>query len=334
MPSREHPTVSVILPVYNGLQYLRESIASVLAQTLQPLELFLVDDGSDDGSLQYLQGVQAPFPVVVLQQDRKRQSAARNLAASQAKGKYLAFLDHDDIWFSRHLERLVQPLEEDPWMGWSYSDIDEIDGSGQQVAQRTLKGYNPHVEHPKTNLINMLSADMFIFPSAAVVRREAFEAIGGFDERLSGYEDDDLFLRLFRAGWLNTFLPESLVRYRRHSVSSSFSERMWISRDIFANKLMTMYPNDPHLVRFYVRDVIAPRFYASAKAEYWRHLPHRRWEQCRMSIALMRRFTGLSELPLGRTALKRQLAFLLMAHPPAFLALLPLWRRLLSLPRL
>lgn len=328
------PTVSVILPVYNGLPYIRDAIASVLAQTLQPLELILVDDGSDDGSLTYLEEVRAPFPVTVLQQQRKMQSAARNLAAAQAKGDYLAFLDHDDIWFPRHLEKLVAPLEDDPWMGWSYSDIDEIDAAGQQVAQRTLRSHNPHVEHPKTNLINMLSADMFIFPSAAVVRRKAFAAIGGFDERLSGYEDDDLFLRLFRAGWLNTFVPESLVRYRRHSVSSSFSERMWISRDIFARKLLDAYPNDPHLVRFYVRDVIAPRFYASAKAEYWRHLPHQRWEQCRMSVALMRRFTKLSELPIGRTALKRQLAFGLMAHPKVFALLQPKLQRLLRMMRL
>lgn len=322
-------SVSVIVPVYNGLPYVREAIDSILAQTLQPMELIVVDDGSNDGSMDYLTSVTAPFPVIVLQQHRKMQSAARNLAAKQARGEYLAFLDHDDIWFPRHLEILIQPLQEDPWMGWSYSDIDEIDASGQQVAQRTLRSHNPHVEHPKTNLINMLSADMFIFPSAAVVRRKAFEAIGGFDERLSGYEDDDLFLRLFRAGWLNTFVPESLVRYRRHSVSSSFSERMWISRDIFANKLLATYPNDPHLVRFYVRDVIAPRFYASAKAEYWRHLPHCRWEQCRMSVALMRRFSKLSDLPLGRVALKRKLAFFLMDHPKLFASLLPVLQRLL-----
>lgn len=328
------PTVSAILPVYNGLQYLKDSIASVVAQTLQPVELFLIDDGSTDGSRAYLETVQTPFPTIVLHQQNKRQSAARNLAAAQAKGKYLAFLDHDDIWFPTHLERLVAPMEADAWVGWTYSDLDEIDSGGGQVSQRNLRSFNPHVEHPKTNLPNMLSSDMFIFPSAAVVRREAFNAIGGFDERLSGYEDDDLFLRLFRAGWLNVFLPESLVRYRRHASSSSFSERMWISREIYAQKLLADYPDDPHLVRYYVRDIIAPRFYAAAKAEYLRHMPHRRWEQCRMSLALMRRFHTLMRVPLGRTGLKRALAFTLMAYPQGFAALYPLLRRFFALPRL
>ena len=328
------PTVSVILPVYNGLQYLKDSIASVVAQTLPPLELFLVDDGSTDGSREYIASVETPFPKIVLTQQNKRQSAARNLAAAQAKGKYLAFLDHDDIWFPQHLEKLVAPMEKDAWVGWTYSDLDEIDSGGGQICQRSLCGYNPLVEHPKTNLFNMLASDMFIFPSAAVVRREAFEAIGGFDERLSGYEDDDLFLRLFRAGWLNAFLPEALVRYRRHATSSSFSERMWISRDIFAAKLLGQYPDDPHLMRYYVRDIIAPRFYASAKAEYLRHLPHQRWEQCHMSLALMKRFSTLSRVPFGRIAVTRALAFPVMAHPRLFAALYPLVRRIFGLHRL
>ncbi len=327
-------TVSAILPVYNGLQYLKDSIGSVVSQTLQPMELFLVDDGSTDGSLEYLKSVDTPFPKIVLTQKNKRQSAARNLAAAQAKGKYLAFLDHDDIWFPTHLEKLVAPMEADAWVGWSYSDLDEIDSMGRQVSQRNLRSFNPHVEHPKTNLMNMLSSDMFIFPSAAVVRREAFDAIGGFDERLSGYEDDDLFLRLFRAGWLNVFLPESLIRYRRHATSSSFSERMWTSREIFAEKLLADYPDDPHLVRYYVRDIIAPRFYASAKAEYLRHMPHQRWEQCVMSLALMRRFNQLSRLPLGRTAVRRAVGFGLMAHPQRFASWYPLVRQLFNLPRL
>ncbi len=328
------PTVSAILPVYNGLQYLKESIGSIIAQTLQPTELFLIDDGSTDGSREYLERVETPFPKIVLTQQNKRQSAARNLAAARATGKYLAFLDHDDIWFPRHLEKLVAPMEKDEWVGWTYSDIDEMDASGGQVSQRTLRSHNPHVQHPKTDLLNMLSSDMFIFPSASVVRSQAFAAVGGFDERLSGYEDDDLFLRLFRAGWLNVFLPESLTRYRRHPSSSSFSERMWISREIFAQKLLADYPDDPHLVRYYVRDIIAPRFYASAKAEYLRHSPHQRWEQCRMSLTLMRRFSALCKLPMGRTALKRAIAFEIMQSPQRFARIYPIARRLFNLPRL
>lgn len=328
------PNVTVIMPVYNGVKYLRESIGSVIAQTVPPLEMFIVDDGSSDGSAELAASIDTPFPKYILHQPNKRQSAARNLAAGQAKGKYLAFLDHDDIWYPRHIEKLIPPMEDDVRMGWTYSDIDEMDADGGMVTMNVLHLLNPHVQHPKTTIFNMLGADMFIFPSAAVVRTEAFHAIGGFDERLSGYEDDDLFLRLFRAGWMNHYSPESLVRYRRHPDSSAFSERMWISRDIYAGKLLQDYPDDPVLVRFYVRDIIAPRFFAAARAEYLRHFPHGRWEQCRMSLALMKRFAALERRNLGRTRLRRAIAFALMENPKFFAAIYPYVRALARLPRL
>jgi glycosyltransferase involved in cell wall biosynthesis len=322
------------MPVYNGVKYLRDSIGSVVEQTMSPTELFVIDDGSTDGSQDLLEAIETPFPKYILHQRQGHQSAARNLAASRAIGKYLAFIDHDDNWYPRHLERLIEPLEEDERLGWSYSDIDEIDAGGALVSLRVLRTLNPAAQHPKTCLLNMLAGDMFIFPSAAVVRRRAFEAVGGFDERLAGYEDDDLFLRLFRAGWLNTYLPDSQVRYRRHCGSSSYSERMWASREVFARKLIDTFPDDPELVRYYVRDFIAPRFFGCAKAEYFRHFPHRRFEQCRMAVELMRRFSEMMRMPFGRRRLRHGIALLVLANPRLLAFLYPALRRLARLPQL
>jgi len=225
-------------------------------------------------------------------------------------------------------------MEEDPRLGWAYSDIDEIDANGGLISLQVVRSLNPTVDHPKTNIFNMLSADQFIFPSASAIRRDAFHAVGGFDERLSGYEDDDIFIRLFRAGWLNTFISESGIRYRRHSGSSAFSERMWLSRDIFAQKLLENYPDDRELVRFYIRDLIAPRFYESAKMEYWRHFPHGRYDLCRRALILMRQFTELAQLPIGRRRLRRFLGFQILARPRLFGLLYPLLRYPAHLPRL
>ncbi len=92
----------------------------------------MVDDGSTDGSLEELEGLPpAPFPVRVLRQANAGQSAARNAAARQAEGEFLAFLDQDDHWHPRHLEELVAPLVDDPSVGWVYSDFDEMDLDGQ-----------------------------------------------------------------------------------------------------------------------------------------------------------------------------------------------------------
>lgn len=326
------PRISAIMPVYNGVKYIEASIGSIVAQTLPPTELFVIDDGSTDGSQELLEKIPTPFPKIVLHQANKRQSAARNLAAARATGDYLAFLDHDDIWYPQHLERLVEPLEKDARMGWSYSDIDEIDAEGKLVSLRILGGLNTQVQHPKTCLLNMLSNDMFIFPSASLVRRKAFEAVGGFDERLSGYEDDDLFLRIFREGWLNVFLPDSQVRYRRHPNSSTYSERMWMSRDIFASKLIDTYPNDPELRRYYVRDLIAPRFFRCAKAEYFRHFPHGRYAQCARALALMRQFAGMMSAPRGKRRIRHAVGFQLLKFPRVLEVLYPFLERFSLLP--
>jgi hypothetical protein len=227
----------------------------------------------------------------------------------------------------------VAELERDRDVGWAYCDIDEIDESGGLVARRTLCSLNPGVQHPKTNLLNMLSADMLIFPSASVVRRDAFLAAGGFDERLSGYEDDDLFLRLFRAGWRNVFVPELSVRYRRHVGSSVFSQRMWDSRDVFAAKLIETFPDDPLIARFCVRDHIAPRFYYCAKTEYFHYFALGRWDLCSRAVALMRRYSELSQLPPSSARLQRTLGFGILERPALLRRIYPVMRPLARLPR-
>jgi len=320
------PSASVITPVYNGAAYLEACLDSVLRQTLAPAEIIFVDDGSTDGTVALLDAVGTPFPKHVLRQENRGQSAARNLAASVARGTYLAFLDHDDLWYPRHLERLVALLEADPALGWAYSDIDEMDHDARLVHINLLRTLNPSVQHPKVSIYNMLSADMFIFPSAAVVRRDAFLAVGGFDERLSGYEDDDLFLRLFRAGWQNAFVEESLTRYRRHLASSAFSERMWQSREIYAQKLMEAFPDDPDFVRFFVRDLIAPRFFRCGVDEYLRHLARGRWDLCMKALDVARRYSARCRPPAVRR-LRNFIAFRLMAYPRAFARIYPLLRR-------
>ena len=122
-------------------------------------------------------------------------------------------------------------------------------------------------EHPKLDLHRGLGEDMFILPSSSLILRSAFDAVGGFDERLSGYEDDDLFLRLFVAGYHNVYIEEPLGQWRVYSASSSFSARMAKSRMIYARKLLETFPDQPTFNRFYARDLLAPRFLKQAAEE-------------------------------------------------------------------
>ncbi len=272
--------ITAIIPVYNGRKYIKSAVNSVISQTLMPVELIIVDDGSTDQSLDEISDISTSFPVKIITQKNSGQSSARNNAASKAVGDYLAFLDQDDEWYPRHLEKLMYPFLLNPELGWSYSDLDEIDENGLIISKQMIKHSGVGMEHPKMQLISLLSADMFILPSASLISKHAFLEVGGFDEQLSGYEDDDLFLRMFRMGYNNVFLNESLSKWRIYGASTSYSPRMSESRKIYANKLIKLFPDDPQMGRFWVRDCIAPRFYNTLLSLYIRSLNANEYESC------------------------------------------------------
>jgi glycosyltransferase involved in cell wall biosynthesis len=284
-----NPRITAILPVFNGRRFLRGAVQSVLAQSLPPCELIVVDDGCTDGSLAELDGVPpAPFPIRVLRQDNAGQSAARNLAARHAEGEYLAFLDQDDHWYPQHLEMLVAPLAADAAVGWSYSDFDEMDFDGHLVTRAFLRAQG--VSHPKRTVFECVASDLMVLPSASLVRRAAFEQAGGFDEALSGYEDDDLFVRFFRLGWEHVFVDRPLLRFRIHSNGSSTSRRFIDSRLRYAAKLETMLPDDPRMFRYYLPDAIAPRFFFTSLDDYVRACSARDWDGARRALDAVNHF--------------------------------------------
>src|SRR4029078_209687 len=99
-----------------------------------------------------------------------------------------------------------------------------------------------------------MAGGIVVLPAAALVRRAPFEQVGGFDEALSGYEDDDLFVRFFRLGWDHVFVDRALLRFRIHRNSSSASCRFIDSRLRYAEKLAAMLPDDKRMLRYYIPD--------------------------------------------------------------------------------
>jgi len=286
------PLVSVILPVFNGRRFLLGAVRSVFAQSLPPCELIVVDDGSTDGSLEELESLPAaPFPVRVLRQANAGQSAARNAAARQAEGDFLAFLDQDDCWLPGHLEELLAPLVADPAVGWAYSDFDELDLDGNLVTRAFLQSAG--LRHPKRSIYECVAGDLMVLPSASVLRRAAFEQAGGFDETLCGYEDDDLFVRFFRLGWDHVFLDRPLLRFRIHANGSSASPRFLESRRRYAAKLASILPDDLRMFRYYVSDAIAPRFFLTSLDDYVRACAARDWEGARIALRTVNHFAAL-----------------------------------------
>ncbi len=262
-------SVSVICPVFNGERYLRAALESVVAQDVQPCELVVIDDGSTDASMEVVAALSAPFPVRTVSQPNAGQSAARNHGARLAEGTHLAFLDQDDVWYANHLRVLAEPFLEQPDLGFSYADVDRTDDRGRIIELDFLRSSGRFV--PLRSLAAFLGNDMFVLPSASLVDKAAFAQVGGFDERLMGYEDDDLFLRIFCAGRRPSFVERSLSQWRLHGRNASNLQRMDDSRDTYAEKLIARFPDEPAAGLYWVRDCIAPRFFGIAFGLYhWR----------------------------------------------------------------
>jgi glycosyltransferase involved in cell wall biosynthesis len=253
-------SVSAIIPLFNGGRYIGQALESVFAQDLPPNEVIVVDDGSTDDGPEIVRRYAATNALTLLRKENGGQSSARNFGIRHASGTLIALLDQDDLWYPNHLTELTRPFRATSHgaIGWTYSNLDEIGAEGRLRARSVLS--TGTAEHPKRDLMRCLQEDMFILPSCSVILRTAFDAVGGFDERLSGYEDDDLFVRMFVAGYHNIYLEEPLGQWRVYSTSSSFSARMAKSRMIYARKLFESFPDQPVFHRYYGRQLLAPRF--------------------------------------------------------------------------
>jgi glycosyltransferase involved in cell wall biosynthesis len=265
----QDPAIAAVIPLYNGAEFIKEALDSVLKQTLPPAKIIVVDDGSTDAGPDIVARAAKSHDISLIRKVNGGQSSARNLGVAHARTPLIALLDQDDIWYPNHLEELIKPFRQTryPELGWVYSNLDEIDRDGRMIVRACLDTAST-IEHPKRTLIGCLATDMFVLPTASLINRQAFELVGGFDEDLSGYEDDDLFLRMFRQGFDNVYLKDALAKWRIFSGSTSYTPRMSRSRMIYLRKLLRTFPADDWRGTSYARDLLTPRFFPSLLKEY------------------------------------------------------------------
>ncbi|MBC7883027.1 MAG: glycosyltransferase [Anaerolineae bacterium] len=201
------PQVSVIIPAYNALKYLPETINSVLAQSFVDYEIIVVDDESTDGTAEWLRSRASGY-LHFYEQKNQGAAAARNTAIRHARGKYIAFLDADDLWEPTMLEQQVACLEEHPEAGLVYTWMRVIDENGKPTG---------NLCRPKDEgfIWEQLVRTNNIYPSATMVRRGCFDTVGLFDPELPNVEDWDMWLRIANR-YPVVVLREPLMLYRRH----------------------------------------------------------------------------------------------------------------------
>jgi glycosyltransferase involved in cell wall biosynthesis len=248
-------SIVAIIPMYNGAKWIGGAIRSVFAQSLQPDEFIVVDDGStDDGAgAAIVERLAKDHRITFLRKPNGRQSAARNFGVMHSESALIALLDQDDEWYPNHLEELVKPYTEkrDRPLALTYSHLSHVDENGLMVRRKFLDDWSP-----RQTLLECLSNDMGIQPSATLISRQAFNDVGGFDESLSCYEDDDLFLKFFRAGYDMAFVDKICSFWRVHTGSCMHSDNMWRSIRLYMNKQLQEFPE--------YHAVIARRFFMNA----------------------------------------------------------------------
>ncbi len=218
------PLVTVVIPSYNSARYLPEAINSVLAQTYQPIEIVVVDDGSTDNTAE----VVATYggKITYIKQENRGLSAARNTGILSSSGQYIVFLDSDDFLLPDMVELMVRALEDCPECGAAYGGYLIVDEDGSHKSASDLT-------KPSGRLFETLMADGLTIVPSVMVRRDALSVSGIFDPMLPQIEDRDLWIRISYY-YDFVFVPRHVSAYR--SVYGSMS-RNWNERKI-ASKLI------------------------------------------------------------------------------------------------
>jgi glycosyltransferase involved in cell wall biosynthesis len=255
------PLVSIVIPCFNYGHFLGAAIESVLAQTHQPIEVIVVDDGSTDDT----QAVARRYPVRVLSQPNSGICVAANAGFAAAKGEFVARLDADDCLAPTYVEETLAALRNHPEADLAYTECSYF---GARTGTYSIEAHNPET-----------LAERNYIHASALMRRTALLQVGGYNLNMSGgrYEDWDLWLAFAEAGSAGVLVPRPLLLYRQHAAPSRGTLRLnsWrmIQREvIMASRLQA---NHPHLMaaprllrrlstlpRRLVRREVSPRYAA------------------------------------------------------------------------
>jgi len=194
--------ISVVIPTYNRRQTIGRSIDSILNQTLFPSEIIVVDDGSTDGTSDY---IQSNFPSIrLLQQSNKGVSSARNMGIRSSNSDWVALLDSDDEWFPKKLEKQVMTLSQNLDIKFCHTEEIWI-RNGVRVNQ--MKKHQKYGGHIFNKCLDMCR----ISPSSVLFHRSILDDVGYFDKNQKVCEDYDLWLRI-TAKYPVLYIDESLIK--------------------------------------------------------------------------------------------------------------------------
>lgn len=222
--------ISVIIPVYNRPEQIIKAVKSVLKQTYSNLELIVVDDGSTDDTPNVL--TQHDGEIMAFRISNSGVSAARNYGVDKAHGSYIAFLDSDDEWKPKKLERQLEFMLKG---NWKISQTEEIWIRNGSFLNKKKKHKKPEGD------IFIPSLQMCtVSPSAVMMKKDLYEQYGGFDETLPVCEDYDLWLRMAVREKFGLLDEKLVVKYGGHEDQLSSTSAMDKYRILSLHRILTL----------------------------------------------------------------------------------------------
>lgn len=251
--SEPPPTVSVIVPVYNQAEYVVNAIESVLEQRYSPVELIVVNDGSTDATADRLMAFRDDARII--HQGNRGAAAALNRGIRESRGTLVCWLSADDEFLPGKLDAQVAAFQRNAQLGMVHTGYERVDGSGGHLD--TV--FDPAQAHPDPFVTvfwrNSLNG------STVMLRRDVFDAVGGFDESLRADVDADMWLRIMRR-WDVGVVPGVYVRYRVHQNSLSANTALMV-----ATMQEVRRRNMPELIRRVGADESAAATFAKMSAD-------------------------------------------------------------------
>jgi len=212
------PTVSICIPTYNRREYLRETIASVLAQTYKDYEVIVLDDGSTDGTKEMVENI--GYQLGYYWQENRGEPATCNRLIELAQGRYISFIHSDDLLVPDAVERMTNVMDTEPEEVVVYGNYLRIDENGNVCGRSKRRLYSGHITR-------QLFEDIIVHPNGSMFPKTVLEEAGGFDTSLKASYDYKLELKI-SLKYRFIALKEPMFMRRRHSGNTS--------QDSFANR--------------------------------------------------------------------------------------------------
>lgn len=279
------PLVSIVIPVYNGSNYLREAIDTALAQTYQNTEIIVVNDGStDDGATEAI-ALSYGDRIRYFKKANGGSSSALNVGIANMRGEWFSWLSHDDLYFPEKIERQISALNsmdiscQERFNHVFFSDFMMIDADGNRI----MKNDSAKADRISQKLINLPHNGYLIAEPtvniyhgcSCLIPREVFDKVGYFDESLRLVNDLDLWFRIYAAGYCVHYIPEVLVKGRVHKAQVSKSvgysyqnseQDMYWRRSL--EWLLENYPDDKKLFYLFGRNAYLKGRFAEGERAY------------------------------------------------------------------